>query len=55
MECQQRPLEVEQQAKCAGCGGITRPMPILDSRLGKKFRLHRCESCESMAWTEDNK
>jgi flavoprotein len=30
---------------CDHCGGMVRPMPILDSRKGKNFRLFRCLGC----------
>lgn len=41
------------QRKCIGCGGITRPMAILDSQRGRTFRLLRCEECEKMTWAKE--
>jgi hypothetical protein len=38
---------------CNHCGGLARPMPILDTRQGKIFRLLRCLSCEKVCWTEE--
>ena len=38
---------------CNHCGALARPMPILDSRQGKNFRLLRCLSCEKVSWTDE--
>jgi hypothetical protein len=38
---------------CKQCGALTVPMPILDSRHGKTYRLLRCVSCEKMSWNEE--
>jgi hypothetical protein len=39
---------------CNHCGGIARPVAILDSRQGKNFRLLRCLRCEKVSWTEEH-
>ena len=36
---------------CDHCGSMARPMPILDSRQGKNFRLLRCLGCGKI-WLE---
>src|SRR5690242_20598103 len=40
-------------ANCERCGGIVRPMAVLDSRKGKKLRLLRCFSREKLSRAED--
>ena len=45
-----RPLS---QHTCNHCGSVARPMPILDSRQGKNFRLFRCLGCEKVSWSEE--
>lgn len=42
-----------QHPTCNHCGGIARPVVILDSRQGKSFRLLRCLSCEKTDWAEE--
>jgi len=39
---------------CNHCGGIARPVAILDSRQGKSFRLLRCLRCEKASWIEEH-
>jgi hypothetical protein len=39
---------------CNHCGGVARPVAILDSSQGKNFRLLRCLRCEKATWTEEH-
>ena len=48
-----RQRQLPQHNTCNHCGGIARPVAILDSRQGKNFRLLRCLSCEQTSWAEE--
>jgi hypothetical protein len=42
-----------RQQTCNHCGGITKPMAVLDSRKGKNYRLFKREPCAQLSWSEE--
>jgi hypothetical protein len=38
---------------CTHCGGMGWPMPVLDTRQGRAFRLIRCFTCQKLDWSEE--
>lgn len=47
---ERRPID---HTTCNDCGGVARPLPILDSREGKNYRLFRCLGCEKVCWSQE--
>jgi len=49
----QQPQPFQQQQACSACGQIATPLPVLDTRSGKNYRLFRCDPCQSLTWFEE--
>jgi len=53
-EAGQQRQPTQQQQACSNCGLIAMPLPVLDIRNGKNYRLFRCDPCQSLTWFEEN-